>query len=273
MRLAKYAFAVLAGAVLAGQAQGAQLFFANVPTFANGAAATAASAVNPVFTIPQGTASHIYLWAKLAAPAVSGNTITEQINALGVDVAQIGGDVAHATAYSMTNTDPATADPDVRWDTPVNSGGLNQPGPVTTGGESVGHPTLASMRRGAVSTLGLANRRTAATLGDHDAANILGSDGSLYQLVNDITVTGDTAGSAPLFLRTNTFTIGYATGGPLINFGALDAAVDPRNGNGGVVSSLADATLTVVGGGATPEPSSLALLGMVGMGLARRRKA
>jgi len=273
MRLAKYAFAVLAGAILAGQAQGAELFFANTPTFASGAAATAASLVNPVFAIPQGTAGHIYLWAKLAAPAASGNAISEQINALGVDVVESGGDFAHGTAYSMSNNDPNTADPDVRFDTPVNSGGLNQPGPVTTGGESVGHPILASMRRGAVSTLGLANRRTAAALGDHDAANIIGSDGSLYQLVNDITVTGDTAGSVPLFLKTNTFTIGYAVGGPLINFGAGDAAVDPRAGTGGVTSSVADATLTVVGGGATPEPTSLALLGMVGVGLIRRRKA
>jgi len=283
MRFVKPSLAALFGLAIAGQAHAAQFFLSTSPTLTAVTAPAAAALTNPTLILPDtSSVGHLYLWVKLAPSTVADGTPTENVNSMGLDVVQEGGGgqaaAAHATTYNvfgMTGNPAATR----RWDVPAPTTVAT---PMTGAGESVGSPTLAVFRRAAVSTVGL---QDPAAAGDHDLANSpVDATGNIYERVADISLIGDAATDAvknplgiPLFIRSNTQTVNYdgtlPNHGPNTFFGAGDAAVNATNGNGGVQSANPDGFLVVVGGGATPEPGSMALLSLGALGLIRRRKA
>jgi len=290
--------AALAGAVLAcgGAAQGAQIFFSTSATFANGAAAQAASQINPVVTIPQGTTTSVFLWARVAAPTDQGEdpdlapahdyTSNERLVGMGIDVVLGTGlsNVAHSHANNYAINNNAS-----RWNGPPSSTAA----PNTAQGEFIGGAgdatnalTLARFKRVAVGVDGISGVVNAlspapAPPNDIGAGNIVGSDGAIYQRFATIPLVGVTATGTSAadtipdtyFLQTNSVVVGYNPGSPtgVVNFGAGDPSVTGRAAGGGVRSQLADLSVNVLG--TVPEPGSLGLLGVGALSLIRRRKA
>src|SRR5207248_9766508 len=100
-------------------------------------------------------------------------------------------DRAHAQTYFLDNTDGVDAGTtDGRWDVPSSLTG----GPATASGESAGHPTLTSMRRGAVTSIGATNANPNRG-GDHDPNDVTGADGNFYERIATVSITGDSLGS------------------------------------------------------------------------------
>ncbi len=262
MRFIKSA-AILSGLVLAGQAGAAEIFLSATPLTA-ATAPVAAGTATPLIPAVAGQDVPVYIYAQLLplTPNTNpGKVPTERLNGLGMDLTE-STDIAHGTSFLLTDQDPATAS-DGRWDVPASQSA----GPISSSNETVGHGTLASFRRGAVSTIGLTN---AGKGGDSDPTDIVGTDGNFYLQVGVVTVHMDSNGSTPLFLATNANAIAYSTGQTTVNFGPNDP-VTITNDPGGRKSLVADATLGTAG--TVPEPASLGMLGLAGLLVARRRKA
>jgi len=84
--------------------------------------------------------------------------------------------------------------------------------------------------------------------------------------LGSITVEGLALGSTDVFITTNAGGgVEYRYGGPYVNFGYGDAAVEPWTGPG-VASSLWDARIVVV-----PEPAAAGLLAVAALALLKRR--
>lgn len=235
---------------------------------------------NPGLTLPiarsnpsVASGSRLYLWAEMIT-STPGATQSQKWNGVSFDVVVNGGRVTANSLYNYVRTDPDTGDfLYERWQG-VNSGVIQANG-------SVLNANLAAVVRGE----GINNGANAAAASNRDLQSEVGvlaeqgqTAGNSRSLIAPAGFSGKAvllgfydvaldAGStsASVFLKVGTGGIvrqGQTAPEP-IYFGSGDEGAGILGGSFGTASPNADATIT-------PEPASLALLGLAALALRRR---
>lgn len=235
---------------------------------------------NPGLTLPiartnpaVASGSRIYLWAEMIT-STPGTSQSQKWNGVSFDVAVNGGRVTANTLYNFVRTDPDSGEFTYeRWQG-VNSGTIQANG-------SVLNANLAAVVRGD----GINNGANAAAESSRDLQSevgVLAATGSTAAVSRSLIAPAGFTGkavllgsydvalnvgspSAQIFLKVGTGGIVRQgqTAAESIYFGVGDENAGVLGNAFGVGSPNADATIT-------PEPASLALLGLAALALRRR---
>lgn len=237
--------AVLAMAWAAGQAGASTIYWVTTGLAGGGPVIS-----NPQVTLNLGESKTLYLWADIP--------VTAQCLAMGLDFVETNSPVITATAVTVAN--------------PLIGADPEEPGSgqYRWGGTSTKLSPVAGFS--AAGGLGLRVDLTDPTLAPPPRP-------PYRLLLGSFTFTGAALGSTDIFLTVNGMLMtGNASmigsiAGPVLHFGAGDAAIYPNEDPPGIFymaygaqSAVADATITVV-----PEPAGAGLVVVGAMGLVRRR--
>lgn len=240
----KVTLMALATAALVGaSAQAAQIFLST----SNAVGGAEPAQTNPALTIPVGGSATLYIWVK-----PDGTGASERLNGIGLSLASsAAGKLGNGVANVIN---PQTPDEDKRWD------GTGNGVPMAPNG------LVADMNAVAIlAGYGISLQSTSAAAADPQRA------GNAF-LYGSVTFSGLAAGVSNLNLMVGNGTVSNrSTTGAItpIFFGAGEATSVPGNIPGGT-GQIPDAVITV---GDIPEPASLGLAAVAGLGLIRRRRA
>ena len=251
----KVGLAAALSLAIGGQAYATPTFFFSTESESPGIS-------SPVLELEPGQSQTLYLWIAL------GDSNVGQLG--GISLSLVGDDGLAALSSDVKNPEyhefvDEAGELKKRWNDPVGSGSLNTDGFLVQNMTVIG----AVAAPGESTVRGLRHADVNPALGFQEADPL--SDPELPGFLHaeiEIEVSADAAIGSMLemFLEVGTGRINTDGEFILVNFGDANVGVD-----GGVVGSrgsIADATVNVI-----PEPGSLALLGIGGLMLLRRRRA